>query len=1014
MVVKKERPSLALLFVLLATVGATKCSHTTCRLARGSVLKVRHHNSESICGKWQTLAKGSYEKHDPAAQKQCAVVPGTGLACECHLLGTHPGSHFRGAPPTRTVKVVVEMRPLDVGELTQAVEAGIKTAVARLARVTEARVLVRNARNVRVASAMTRRRLTTVEPGWKEALQIASSPTHILVVDVLVNFWTSESAASGAAKLKQAMSSSAQARAFSRSIRQRVLDTAIAAGAAVEGLAHLQTKVEDVTVLSTPVFASSPQCKGGTVLTKDCANYAHGNNHQVTSSRTCAELGWATKHGHDARVCAASHCRGQLAQQMAGGKAALTTFDEAKRLCRGDGARLCTVGELEANEAAGTGCSLDHRRVWSSSPCGSGRTYLQLGRSKAGSDKVCTEHSAGTGHVRCCADVEVTLPTPAATTQDACVAACEVSEKCAGWAHSVREGGHCFLLDAEHLQLGATPHSGFFSAACTDNEVCTVCKNQWQVRHWHAPPAHPCEIESCHLGSFLNTQKNACETCPNAFVATEWVEGQLCKIKQCAQEEGWRLNAQKNKCERCSNSDSVAAWLHNTNCRVVQCAAEAFLDPWNNRCERIKAKWKKIFARGRPGSDFNIGASEFQELAKSSLSRMVKRVCPTCAKGYRTVIYKRKGERLIDYNRLFHMPFPAFSNKLHDDFEVYSSVTDAEADKNRWQRCEYGLTAPMFPYACTKDAAMTPQHPADGTENFSLFLDVSQFHERSRILPMLRWKQVFGAGPRGREASRKTCAELGWTTKHGRRASVCGASHCDGRLAQQTSSKAFTTATYDEAQEICHGEGARLCTAQELESDEVATTGCGLDAKRIWSSTSCAWGKSFVLVGRSTKTDGKQKEVCADHSSNSGHIRCCADDTNNFDVGAKAFQAAIEQSQYRLIKRTCLECADDFREVVYLRTGPTLPDYWSYFHTLWRSTDNLLHRHFELFSSTADALARRSMWGWCTYDDHAAHVRNATSNFPFMCGKAGEIPHDWNTLSDASRKSHAFAFYVSN
>ena len=40
------------------------------------------------------------------------------------------------------------------------------------------------------------------------------------------------------------------------------------------------------------------------------------------------------------------------------------TFAQAEAICDGAGARLCTVAELEAGCAAGTGCGFDADLVW--------------------------------------------------------------------------------------------------------------------------------------------------------------------------------------------------------------------------------------------------------------------------------------------------------------------------------------------------------------------------------------------------------------------------------------------------------------------------------------------------------------------------------------------------------------------------------------------------------------------------------------------------------------------------
>ncbi len=60
------------------------------------------------------------------------------------------------------------------------------------------------------------------------------------------------------------------------------------------------------------------------------------------------------------------------------------SWTKAKDICESAGARLCTEHELLTDETKGTGCSLDKKKVWSSTPCGAkdGSAFLvQMGSS---------------------------------------------------------------------------------------------------------------------------------------------------------------------------------------------------------------------------------------------------------------------------------------------------------------------------------------------------------------------------------------------------------------------------------------------------------------------------------------------------------------------------------------------------------------------------------------------------------------------------------------------------------
>ena len=262
----------------------------------------------------------------------------------------------------------------------------------------------------------------------------------------------------------------------------------------------------------------------------------------------------------------------------------------------------------------------------------------------------------------------------------------------------------------------------------------------------------------------------------------------------------------------------------------------------------------------------------------------------------------------------------------------------------------------------------------------------------------MAWTKVFAKSFSG-GSSLKTCSELGWKPRHGSDDRVCAASHCHGTLAQgqkRDSARPLLVTTYDEARAVCHSDGARLCTLAELEAHETAGAGCGHDGRRIWSSTSCGFSSSFTQFGVSRH--GSMQSNCESHRSPSGHVRCCADTSTNADIGAAAFQAAVERSQLKLIKRTCADCASEYQEVIYMRTGVDFHDYYDLFHHAWVRRNNVMHRDFELFSSDEDALAHRNTWGFCNY---APDNRNGIG-FPRECGASGKVKFQVRRCSPAA------------
>lgn len=98
-------------------------------------------------------------------------------------------------------------------------------------------------------------------------------------------------------------------------------------------------------------------------------------------------------------VCAGSVVNGNCVQRA--------SFVEATAICEDVGARLCSTVELEGDLAKGTGCSLDRRQVWTSTPCEDTTGYFSGTGMATGAAPTCrTDVTARLG-VRCCGDVHV-------------------------------------------------------------------------------------------------------------------------------------------------------------------------------------------------------------------------------------------------------------------------------------------------------------------------------------------------------------------------------------------------------------------------------------------------------------------------------------------------------------------------------------------------------------------------------------------------------------------------------
>ena len=112
------------------------------------------------------------------------------------------------------------------------------------------------------------------------------------------------------------------------------------------------------------------------------------------------------------------------------------------------------------------------------------------------------------------------------------------------------------------------------------------------------------------------------------------------------------------------------------------------------------------------------------------------------------------------------------------------------------------------------------------------------------------------------------------------RASVCGESDVVTHLSGSgchTDVDAFT------ALAVCRSVGARLCTEEELATDETRGTGCGFDARLVWSATrgTCRADTLIARAGNSMFEKEHPARCTSLHAKAS--VRCCADTRNSAD-----------------------------------------------------------------------------------------------------------------------------------
>lgn len=206
----------------------------------------------------------------------------------------------------------------------------------------------------------------------------------------------------------------------------------------------------------------------------------------VTPPKTCGQLKWPTMGG-SASVCGAS----TVLNGRCSGEVDLFT---ARRTCSKIGARLCTSDELGGDEAKGTGCKFDCRRVWSSTKCATksgAQGFISLAGSRKCKDRIpelCEDATSQSAVIRCCADAgpddeEVVVgpqPYPSGFTK-AVSSDYKASDGECGKSTPIRQY-NCWVnpVDGTSQRFACRPGSSMvWAQSCGSTTDCSKCEGEW-------------------------------------------------------------------------------------------------------------------------------------------------------------------------------------------------------------------------------------------------------------------------------------------------------------------------------------------------------------------------------------------------------------------------------------------------------------------------------------------------------------------------------------------------------
>lgn len=150
-------------------------------------------------------------------------------------------------------------------------------------------------------------------------------------------------------------------------------------------------------------------------------------------------------------------------------------YSDASLFCKGLGGRLCTAIELGNDVAKGSGCSLDTKYVWSSSPCQNGGHLIKKGSTiqEPPHTKTCASTKDKYG-IRCCADSDNQVPASQNSASPAPPIDVPRPEATSDTSQPLADDTvpNKYLLDCPNLYEIARTHG--YNATATDGSVLGV------------------------------------------------------------------------------------------------------------------------------------------------------------------------------------------------------------------------------------------------------------------------------------------------------------------------------------------------------------------------------------------------------------------------------------------------------------------------------------------------------------------------------------------------------------
>jgi len=434
--------------------------------------------------------------------------------------------------------------------------------------------------------------------------------------------------------------------------------------------------------------------------------------------------------------------------------------------------------------------------------------------------------------------------------------------------------------------------------------------------------------------------------------------------------------------------------------------------------------WTTLYSRGTFGN-VQKSKAEFNTIFQKAIDGIARRECTDCTGTHKDIYYRRKtNPSQYDAYQGLLVTWRGDRN-FHTDFDIYSSLEDAVADKNPWKFCNGNDRNIGFPRDCGPKRHISYTWTSLNRHGSRKNYKWTALAKKPVIStppppptpsdPDQTWKTLYSKGRFGDQLNSKSqFNKLFREAASGiakRECEDCPESHKEIYYKRKTDPEKYDAweglmvtwrgdlnfhkdfDLYSSLEDALAGKNAwKHCNGNDRNIGFPRDCGPNRYIPWTWTSLKRRGGREhykWSALVKAPVVDPKPPPTPTDKTWKTLYSKGSFGDKANSKT---EFNRLFRMAKMGIARRECTDCAETNRDIYYRRKkDPSTYDAWEGLMVTWRGDVNF-HKDFDLYGSLEDALADKNAWKYCNGND-----RNI--GFPRDCGPTGYIPYTWTSLN---------------